>query len=52
MKSEYKTVKLFKTVTDRLDELRIPRPDLSEHAHEKTYSMVIMDLINAAQGKQ
>lgn len=51
MKPEYKTLKILKTVTDRLDELRVPRPDLSEHAHEKTYSMAIMDLINAAQEK-
>jgi hypothetical protein len=45
MCGEYKSIKLLRSVTDKLDELRVHRPDLGDNTYEKTYSVVVMDLI-------
>lgn len=41
----YKSIKLDKIVCDGLDKLRVHRPDLGDNTYEKTYSVVVMDLI-------
>ena len=39
------TIKISKSVYNELNKLRVHRPDIDENVYEKTFSVVIMDLI-------
>lgn len=43
---EYVTMKVTKLVYDELDKLRVPRPDIGPNCHEKSFSVVLMDLVH------
>lgn len=47
---EYVTIKIVKTIYDELDKLRIPRPDIGPNSYEKSFSVVIADLIKNNKG--
>lgn len=43
---EYITIKIHKKTYEALKKLRIHRPDIAENVYEKTFAVVLMDLIN------
>jgi len=43
---EYITIKIPKKIYEALKKLRIHRPDIAENVYEKTFAVVLMDLIN------